>query len=143
VLREARIGADPIAEKREACKVSTVRELAERWEDRPQNTNPAVHVERDRERSRETFLRESDIRALGDALAEVEGESALNWLQCQSIRLLALTGARRSEVLGLEREWIDWERGVAWLPDSKTGGKPLRLGPDALDVLRGIPKRGK
>jgi len=59
----------------------------------------------------------------------------------KAIRLLLLTGARRSEILGLRWEMIDLERRVIHLPDSKTGRKPIPLNAPALDVLARLPRR--
>lgn len=56
------------------------------------------------------------------------------------IRLLMFTGARLGEILGLRWEQIDWARGLARLPDSKTGAKTLRLPAPALEVLRALPR---
>lgn len=56
------------------------------------------------------------------------------------LRLLAFTGARLSEVLTLQWAWIDNARGLARLPDSKTGAKNLYLPPGALAVLAELPR---
>jgi integrase len=57
-----------------------------------------------------------------------------------TLRLLAFTGARLSEILTLQWAWIDDVRGLARLPDSKTGAKNLYLPPGALAVLADLPR---
>jgi integrase len=56
------------------------------------------------------------------------------------LRLLIFTGARLTEVLGLRWDWIDFERGEARLPDSKTRAKTIHLPPPALQVLDELPR---
>ncbi|HTU54983.1 MAG TPA: tyrosine-type recombinase/integrase [Acetobacteraceae bacterium] len=67
-------------------------------------------------------------------------ESAEDWRAIAAFRLLAFTGARLSEILTLQWEWIDVAAGVARLPDSKTGAKNLYLPPGALAVLEELPR---
>jgi integrase len=55
--------------------------------------------------------------------------------------LLLLTGCRRSEILGLRWEWIDFERAMIVLPDSKTGRKPIYLNAPALEALASLPRQ--
>src|SRR6185295_15348126 len=57
-----------------------------------------------------------------------------------AIRLLILTGMRRSEVLGLRWEYIDVERSCFFLPDSKTGRKTVPVGPPVLELLARTPR---
>jgi integrase len=57
-----------------------------------------------------------------------------------AIRLLLFTGARLSEILGLEWDWVDFDRGEARLPDSKTGAKTVQLPAPALEVLASLPR---
>ncbi len=52
-----------------------------------------------------------------------------------AIRLLALTGCRRSEVLKLRREDVALEAGELRLPDSKTGARAVPLPPEAVELL--------
>ena len=55
-----------------------------------------------------------------------------------AIKLLAMTGARVSEILSARWEWIDWERKVLSLPDSKTGERQIYLSNAALGVLKDL-----
>jgi integrase len=50
-------------------------------------------------------------------------------------------GCRLSEILGLHWQWIDFERAMIFLPDSKTGQKPVYLNAPALDVLKNLPRQ--
>ncbi len=116
--------------------------LAQRWEvlDGP---NPCVHVKRYREKPRNRFLSDDEFARLGKALAELEVELPARWATLAAIRLLALTGARKNEVLQLRWENIDVQRRVAWLADSKTGARPLRLEDPALELLSKLPRKGR
>lgn len=69
-------------------------------------------------------------------------DSAEDWRALAGFRLLIFTGARLSEILTLRWDWIDAARGVARLPDSKTGAKNLHLPPGALEVLTALPRVG-
>ncbi|MBM3492653.1 MAG: site-specific integrase [Alphaproteobacteria bacterium] len=105
---------------------------------RPDGSNPCRHVEKFPEKKRERFLSEAELARLGEALAAAEGRESPHFLAL--VRLLVFTGARLGEWLGARWEWIDLERGVVRLPDSKTGAKNLYLNPPALDVLAGLPR---
>lgn len=59
-------------------------------------------------------------------------------LRC--FRLLFFTGARLSEIQTLRWSWVDFERGEARPPDSKTGKKTIHLPAPALEVLAGTPR---
>jgi hypothetical protein len=43
-------------------------------------------------------------------------------------------------ILGLRWEWIDFERGIIFLPDSKTGKKSIVLSAEALAVLSKVTR---
>lgn len=126
--------------------------------------NPATAVDRYRERLRERYLSADEFHKLGETLA-LAGTSGLPWhpdptrkvkhapkeesrrvlidqYAIAAIRLLLLTGARLREILHLRWDQVDLARGVAVLPDSKTGRKVLVLGAPAVSVLEGLPRHG-
>jgi integrase len=100
-----------------------------RWE------NPCRFIERNPETKRERYLSREELDRLGDALRQAE-EKGAHPSAMLAIRLLALTGARKSEILTLKREWVDFQRGLAFLPTSKTGQKVLPLGEAALFLIQ-------
>lgn len=56
-----------------------------------------------------------------------------------AIGLLALTGARLTEILTLRWDYVDLANAVLQLPDSKTGAKPIYLNDAAIKLLRTVP----
>jgi integrase len=131
----------PGAANRILALLSKMMNLAERWGLRHDGSNPCRHVERYPERRRERFLSAAELGRLGDVLRELEAKGAESPSVIGAIRLLVLTGARRSEILNLRWEHVDLERALLRLPDSKTGAKVIHLGAPALQVLAGLPRR--
>jgi integrase len=71
---------------------------------------------------------------------EANRRTVLDPFAVAAIRLLILTGARLREILDAQWQHVDFERGVIFLPDSKTGRKPVYLNAPALEVLSGLPR---
>jgi len=134
-LHQAR-RATPVEANHTLAVLSTMFTMAERWELRPDGSNPCQHVEKFPQRKRERFLSADELARLGDALAAYDGSPYV----AAAVKLLVFTGARLGEILGLRWEWIDFERGEARLPDSKTGAKTVHLAPPALAVLADLPR---
>ena len=109
--------------------------LAEVWGWRPDGTNPCRHVKRYKEHKRERFLSPEETERLGKVLreAEVEMPSAV-----AAFRLLLLTGCRMSEIRDLRWDYVKYD--CIELPDAKTGGRVVPLGPEARAVLSAIPR---
>jgi integrase len=126
----------PYQANRVLAVLSKAFSIAERDGIRPTGSNPCRHVEKFKEVERERILSAMELAALGDAIAAYNG----SLYAAGAIRLLLLTGARRSEILGLQWDWIDFVRGEARLPDSKTGTKTLHLPPPAINVLASLPR---
>ena len=97
--------------------------------------NPARGVKLHPTTRRERFLSGDELARLGEALDAADAASSV-----AAIRLLMLTGCRKSEILTLQWSFIDWERALLRLPDSKTGAKVVPIGGPALDLLRALPR---
>jgi integrase len=100
--------------------------------------NPVRGVKRYADKKGETFLSSVELAKVGAALAAAEKAGA-NPAAAAIIRLLAFTGARKSEIAGLKWSEVDVERGYLRLGDSKTGAKIIPIGAPACEVLTGHP----
>ena len=119
--------------------LSAMYELARKWELVPDGlSNPCRALVKYPERRRERFLTDSEFTRLGKALEEAEARGGASASAVAAIRLLALTGCRRSEVLGLRREDVALEAAELRLPDSKTGARAVPLPPQAVELLASL-----
>lgn len=100
--------------------------------------NPVKGVKRYPDQKGEAFLSLSQLNQLGATLSLLEAEGA-NPSAVAIIRLLAFTGARKSEIASLRWSEVDAERGYLRLGDSKTGAKVIPIGAPALEVLASVP----
>ena len=96
---------------------------AEEWRLREGGTNPCLGIRKNPRRNIARFLDTDELAWLGRALDARESE----WPEAiAAIRLLAITGCRRSEVLNLR--WHDIGHDAINLPDTKTGPRVVPLG---------------
>jgi integrase len=125
--------------------------------------NPARGLEKFPERPRERFLTNDEFARLADALRQGETiglpytvdetkpnakyaskpdarRTKLDPFAIAALRLLMLTGARLREILHAKWVYVDFQRGVMFLPDSKTGKKPIYLSAAALAILSDLPR---
>ena len=131
----------PGAANRCLALLSKMLNLAERWGLRPDGTNPVRHIERYPERKFERYLSGDELNRLGQVLREAETEGEHPSVVA-AIRLLALTGCRRGEIMTLKWENVDFDRRCLRLSDSKTGPKIVPLGSAAIKLLEEFPRSG-
>ena len=103
--------------------------------------NPAKGVRLLKGQAKERFLSEAEVARLGDTLAVMRAEYRLSANAANGVRLLLLTGCRKSEITTLRWDWVDFERGCLRLPTSKTGAKAIALAAAALELLAGLRER--
>jgi len=127
---------------------------------RKRGDNPAEGIEKFKEYPRKIFMGADELAIIAQTLERMESKwterqrtktqrphgtppDTITAFSAAAIRLLMLTGARLSEILGLDWNNINMENGTATLPDSKTGFKVLQLNAPALAVLETLPKFDK
>lgn len=116
----------------------TIFEQAARWG--VIEANPAKGARKvTGDNKRERRLSASDVTALGRAMHEAEGESPT---AIAAITLLLLTGFRRMEALGLQRDWIDAGAGCVRFPQTKSGAQVRPVGQAALRLVQAQPVVG-
>jgi integrase len=161
----SRMSDAPGAANRAVSLISAIWGWAARRQTVPFEANPARGLERNRESRSERFLTTTEFARLGAALDEGETiglpydvdetkpgakhapkverrRVKLDPFAVAAIRLLILTGARLREILHAQWPYVDFERGILFLQDSKTGKKPVYLSAAALAILAALPRVG-
>lgn len=133
----------PGAANRALALMSKMMNLAEKWEMRPDGTNPTRHVDKYKERKFERFLSADEMRRLWEALNETERLQLEHGSVVPALRLLALTGCRLGEILSLEWSMVDIENRRLGLTDSKTGAKTVHLSEQAESILSALRNLNK
>ena len=102
--------------------------------------NPCRSIVKYPGRKRERFLTDEEFIRLGEVLDEVETRGGASAPAVAAIRLLALTGCRRNEILTLRWEDVALDENELRLPDTKTGARAVPLPPRAVELLAGLPR---
>ena len=134
----ASLGATPVAADRSMPVLSVIMREAERMGLRPKDSNPCRGIRRYRRKGRERFLADDELRRLSSRLSV---HAVRHPLQVAVIRLLLLTGCRKSEILTLR--WSDYRDGHLFLQDGKTGPRTVWLSQPARDILGTLRRRGR
>ncbi len=134
----ASLHATPVAADRSAPVLSVILRQAEVYGYRAEGTNPCTGIRRYRRRHRERFLNDDEIRRLSRVL---DARLSQQPLLVAVVRLLLLTGCRKSEVLTLK--WSDYREGRLCLSDSKTGPRTVWLSSPARTLIDGLPRKGR
>ena len=135
-----RLNGVPYAANRAVALMSHMYAMAADWEMVPDGTNPCRSVRKYPVRGRERFLTDTEFRRLGEVLVEAPTEGGVSVHAVAAIRLLMLTGCRKSEILALQWTDIDLEASELRLRESKTGPRAVPLSPPAAKVLAELPR---
>lgn len=151
----------PGSANRALAALSKALSLAEEWGLRTEGLNPCAKVRKYPETARERFLSSTELGRLGAALIAAE-TVGLPWVVDETkpearakhraraenqvapmdeaiigvVRLLLLTGARKSEITELQWDHVDFERGTIALPRQKgRERRPHAVASAAMDLL--------
>lgn len=104
--------------------------------------NPALGVKKAQPTKRERFLSTKEARNLLATLDRLTEAAAIPKSHGAILRLLIFTGARKSEILGLRWNEVDFERRQIRLPRlrSKAGERTITLNAPAISELARMPQ---
>ena len=92
-------------------------------------------------RKRERFLTDAEFTRLGQVLDEVSGNgSQVSAGAITTIRLLMLTGCRKTEIMSLPWKHVDLDRAEIRIVNGKTSDRTVHLSPSAVNVLKALPR---
>ena len=103
-------------------------------------TNPTRGIRRNPRSKLTRFLSREEIGRLHEVLDRYEAKRPSGDAQADIIRLLLLTGCRKSEVLKLR--WREVDGDTLQLEDGKTGPRQVLLGPEAQAIIERQPRSG-
>ncbi len=140
------MASTPGAANRVIALLSKMFNLAEKWDERADGTNPCRHVEKYPGQKLGRYITPEELYRLGQVLELFEREAdEMRWndgaarvRMVQVIRLLILTGCRVSEITSLKWDYIDFDLSLAFLPDSKTGAKVVYFNEAAIDIIKTV-----
>ena len=128
----------PVAADRSMPVLSVIMREAEAMGLRPEGSNPCRGIRRYRRKGRERVLSDDEMRRLSQSLS-VHSERYPR--QVAAIRLLLLTGCRKSEIMTLRRS--DYRDGHLFLRDGKTGPRIVWLSRPARKILDSLEPGGR
>lgn len=126
----------PTQANRVQAVISKALQLAEQWEIRQPMSNPCRTISRQKETARTRYLTIEEMQRFGAVLARWDDLSTWHRRCSHFFRMLLLTGARKGEIMTARREWVDYEKGILKLPDSKTGAKDVPLSATAIKHIQ-------
>ena len=119
------LSAQPVTANKAVKLLSHMYRLGEGWGLAPEGRNPCRSVEKYPERSRERFLTDAEFTRLGQVLDRAAVEGGASPKAVAAIRLLMLTGCRKSEILTLRWSDVDLDAKELRLADAKAGPAPF------------------
>ncbi|MDE0082010.1 MAG: tyrosine-type recombinase/integrase [Gammaproteobacteria bacterium] len=135
-----RLRATPASANSVVRVLSSMFEMAGDWGLVPGGVNPCRAIVKYPAKRRERFLTEAEFERLGRSLDDMETRGGASASAAAAVRLLMLTGCRKSEILNLRWEDVALDEAELRLADAKTGPRAVALAPAAVALLAGLPR---
>ena len=111
-------------------------------EEVPDGTNPFTKIKHFEEPARERFLDYSEYIRVDQVLTTLENEQEFSIYGIAAVRVLILTGARKSEIETLRWDRIDLAAGKIRLGDSKSGPRIIEMPQTVRNILLTLKSKG-
>lgn len=135
-----RMEKSPVAANRVLACIRKMFNMAEVWGHRPDGSNPCRHVPKYPEKGKTRLMTDDELVRLFAYLDRADADGLEHPFLTLGIRLQFEFAARMSEIINLERAWVDFtNRRVEW-PDSKTGGMSKPMSAEAVQLLSTAPR---
>ncbi|MEM9619176.1 MAG: integrase family protein [Pseudomonadota bacterium] len=115
---------------------------AELWGLREEGTNPCRLVKLFKTQPKTRLLSDAEVKAIFDTMDKIDEERLMQPVYTLVCRLQFAFAARINEIILMEWDWINFDRGVIRWPDSKTGVMEKFIDADTEQLLRAAPSRG-
>lgn len=132
------LSAKPVTANHVRALLSKAFNLAVDWGWRA-SVNPCIGVKKYTSRQRELILSSAQMSSLDATLTDLVERGMILPQFGNLFRLLALTGCRLNEIQAARRDWVDVERRLLLLPDSKVGQRRINLPERAMEIIAAMP----
>lgn len=109
----------PYLANRCAAVLSKFFDWCEKTGYRDRGTNPVRGLEKYREEKRLKFMESSELEAIGEGIAKLEKQDAIDPTIAAALKVMLLTGARCSEILTLKWEYFNESKKKHYYPTKK------------------------
>ena len=107
------------------------------------NTDPTKGVKKYGEAVRERVLSREELQALTNTLNRLETTGQINPYLCSAIRLMVLTGCKKTDIRTLEWSMVDLDHGFLHLKDAKKSEHLVPLSKAARLMLQALPRKSR
>jgi len=134
----ASLSIRPVTANHARALLSKMFNLAIEWGWRDK-TNPCIGVKKYKSKQRELILTPAQLVAMDKAITDLVERKMIMPQFGDLFRLLAMTGCRLNEIQSARRDWVDMERRLLLLPDSKVGQRRINLPEAAIKLIQAMP----